>query len=100
MQLVGSSLPCSNASLPLGAGPCTGAVCTNHEVHAEPGSPSGHWYSGGRGQIPPHDQPPAGCQVSSELPWGVGVGVTVRALPFVMGEETPQTPSRRERHDG
>ena len=44
--------------------------------------------------------PPAGCQVSSELPWGVGVGVTVRALPFVTGEETPQTPSRRERHDG
>ena len=86
MQLVGSSLPCSKAYLPLEAGPCTGAVCTNHEVHAEP---SGHWHFRGGGQTPPHDQPPAGCQVSSELPWGVGVGVTVRALPFVMGEETP-----------
>ena len=89
MQLVGSSLLCSKASLPLGAGPCTYAVCANHEVHAEPGSSSEHWHFGGGEQKPSRDQPPAGCQVSSELPWGVGVGVTVRALPFVTGEETP-----------
>lgn len=39
MQLVGSSLLCSKASLPLGAGPCTYAICTNHEVLAEPWLP-------------------------------------------------------------
>ena len=100
MQLVGSSLLWSKASLPLEAAPCTYAVCSNHEVLAELGSPSGHWHFGAGGQTPPHDQPPAGCQVSSELPWGDGVAVTVRALPFVTGGRDTQTPSSGERHDG
>lgn len=57
-----------------------------------PGSPSGHWHFGGGGQTPSCDQSPARCQVFIELPWGDGVAVTVRALPFVTRRrDTPDT---------
>ena len=83
MQLVRSALLWSKASFPLGAAPCTYAICTKHEVHTEPQLCFGTLAFGGWGQTPPRDKPPAGCQVSSELPWGSGV--TVRVLPFITG---------------